>query len=100
MFSPAVEVTRMPGIAQAFTVLPAMVMSRCAPAGAMAPLPPSASTQMGTPRHAVMVLPVKRTDKQKAESESCDHRVAGFLPVAHPHSHRQEEQDHSGRGQD
>ena len=47
--SPAVEVTRMPGMAQSSTLLPVMVMLRCAPAGAMLPLPPVASTRMATP---------------------------------------------------
>ena len=48
----------MAGIAQPVTVLSAITMFRCAPAGAMSPLPPTASMQMGSPPQFAMVLPV------------------------------------------
>jgi len=53
---PAVEVTKMPGIAHPLMVLPVTVRLRWAPAGATRPLPPVASIRMGTPPHELIVL--------------------------------------------
>jgi len=48
----------MPGMAQPAIVLPEIAMLRWAPAGATLPLPPEASTQIGTGPQFRMELPV------------------------------------------